>query len=346
MLGTVSDTIECNPQTDEYGSDWWTAFNAANGVMSPSRLKPGQSPIRSPEGGNRTNNHYNNKCLICGDFFSYRYRLKTHFIDCVGRNGNPQGLYWNARLDRRERLGLKPNPKQKDIGRYGKIIAQLQKVNGVVLPSLLKPGQPPIQVQKDPHMRGATRKYNCPICGDSFKLKKQVKVHFAPCVHRNGNPHGYHWDEHKLKRRIAKETDQLYCEKDGGRDQGTKASTSETISSDEFHITSYEPSGSCNTSLAKTPRLSHERNDYLGAPPVTRTETEHGFGSVVIELSDEETADMGIDTAQPQVCGPSKIDCRSVNICFRVHHQSNLETYKRVHIVCLMKASSRPWPSL
>ena len=448
MLGTVSDTIERNPQTDGYDSDWWTAFRAVNGIVSPSRLKPGQSPIKFPEGGKLTKNYYKNKCLICGDYFSCRDILKTHFVDCVGRNGNPQGFYWNTELDKEERLGqegdprcgpeilarlnainglvipslLKPgqppiessfkrpfagvtnfkrcpicddqfktedslrchfvecvdrngNPqglcwsayldgkerlgwKKSPMLRRG-LSARLNAVNGVVIPSLLKPGQPPIQPRSSKHMKKIAPKRRdrggnnyCVICHGAFDTWAQLRGHFAPCVQRNGNPHGYYWND-LLENRIGRETTGLHCEKDGGRDHHTETSTNKVVSSDNHQISSDQSSESCNTtkpsgprSLALMPRLHHKSNEYTEAPPVARTETDHGFGSVVIELSDDEAADMGIDTAQPQVCGPSKIDCRSANVYFRVHRQSSLETYKRVHIVCLMKASSRPWPSL
>lgn len=313
VLRTVSDTIERNSQTDEYDFDWWTAFRAVNGIVSPSRLKPGQSPIKFPEGGQFTKNRYRNKCLICGDFFSCRDRLKTHFVDCVSRNGNPQGFYWNADLDREERLGCKKNAmRRRDLS------ARLNAVNGVVIPSLLKPGQPPIQSpctkylrKKAPKRRDLVGNNYCVICHVAFGTSAQLRNHFAPCVGRNGNPHGYYWTD-SLKSRIGRETTGMHFEKDGVRDQHSEASTSEVISSDNHHISSYQSSKSCNTtqpsdprSLASTPRLRYKCNDYTKAPTVARIDTDHGLGSAVIELADEETADMDIDTAQPQG-SPSK----------------------------------------
>ena len=393
-----------NPQTDSgYNPDWWTAFRAANGIVSPSRLKPGQSPIKCPEGGKWTNNHYRNKCLICGDHFSCRDRLKTHFVDCVGRNGNPQGFYWNAKLDSEERLGqegdprcgpeilarlnaingvvlpslLKPgqppiqSPQKRTfagvssfkrcpicddrfqtedslrchfvecVDRNGNpqglcwsanldskerlgwkenpmhkrdLNARLKAVNGVVIPSLLKPGQPPIQshntgrlILKAPVRRDRGGNNYCLICHDTFNTRAAVKGHFVPCVQRNGNPNGYHWND-SLDRRIGEETTGLHCEKDGGGDRDTEVSTREVVSVDQSHIVSYEPAEFCNTtksssprSPALTPKLRHERNEHLEALSVARPRIGHGFRRAVVELSDEEAADMDIGTAQPKV---------------------------------------------
>lgn len=395
--------MERNPRADvEHNPDWWTAFWAANGVVSPSRLKPGQSPIKSPGGGKSTVNRYRNKCLICDDFYPCRKSLKTHFVDCVGRNGNPQGLYWNVELHSKESVGLngspwdtpdflarlsavngvvlpsllkpgqspirspfrkKPcariatevlnkncpicgdwidrddrlrfhfvgcvrrngNPRgffwnaerrgPKNPRRYGKMLAKLHRVNGVVIPSLQKPGQPPIQSpytrcrqEKALKRRDRGGKNYCLICDDAFPTGAQLKSHFVPCVQRNGNPHGYRWND-SMGRRIGKEKTGFHCEKDGGRDKDTEASTSEVISSDTSHTISYEPSESCNTiqssnprTLALTPKMRHEYNDYTEASPVARTRTNHDFGGDVIELSDEEAGNMDIGTAQPQVC--------------------------------------------
>ena len=210
----------------------------------------------------------------------------------MGRNGNPHGFCWNA---------------EQPI-----FLARLAAVNGVVIPSLLNPGQRPIQT---PYMRDLKKKASkgrdrgwqkyCLICDDVFNRREHLKVHFVPCVERNGNPHGYRWDD-LLEGRIGTETSGLHCEEDGGRDQGTQASTSEVVSSDNSHKTSDQPSESCNTSQSSGPRslalLRHESDDYNKGPLVARTETDHGSRSAVIELSDEEAADMDIGTAQAHVC--------------------------------------------
>lgn len=82
-------------------------LNAVSGVVFPSKLKRGQSPIKSPYGSTARNRDQNRDktCAICGDCFTTAYRLKCHFIHCVGRNGNPQGYYWNGALDDKRRIG-------------------------------------------------------------------------------------------------------------------------------------------------------------------------------------------------------------------------------------------------
>ena len=81
-------------------------FNEVNGVVSPSLLEPGQSPIRSPfvsKKGNSVGFRARDKrCPICGDGFRKPCELKPHFVACVRRNGNPQGFYWDGTLNDNE----------------------------------------------------------------------------------------------------------------------------------------------------------------------------------------------------------------------------------------------------
>lgn len=47
----------------------------------------------------------NKRCPICGDCFSRIKDLKIHFVLCVHTNGNPQGYYWDGRLNNERRIG-------------------------------------------------------------------------------------------------------------------------------------------------------------------------------------------------------------------------------------------------
>lgn len=85
-------------------------LNSVNGVVLPSKLKPGQPPIKAPKWPMRdcarVRTHLRNKeCPICGDWFLKTDSVKRHFVNCVGRNGNPQGYYWNGALNNERRIG-------------------------------------------------------------------------------------------------------------------------------------------------------------------------------------------------------------------------------------------------
>lgn len=174
-------------------------------------------------------------------------------------------------------------------------------------PSRLEPGQSPIRTHYRPskdYARVGTRRTNmrCPICGDWFPRKENVSGHFIHCVARNGIPQGYYWDGAlNDERRIGKQIAELYCKRGGGGDQDTETSTDDGGSGNDAHTISYEPSEPCSysqpsgsRSLAVTPCLRHDRNDYTGASLPTQTRTDHGYGNRVSELVDEEVDDRNI----------------------------------------------------
>lgn len=74
---------------------------------------------------------------------------------------------------------------------------QLAKVNGVIVPSKLPEGQPPVKAIKS---RLATKslinaRNKCSICGHIAVKAQTIRDHFVICVKRNGNPTGAHWDD-------------------------------------------------------------------------------------------------------------------------------------------------------
>lgn len=87
-------------------------LNQVNGVVSPSKLKPDQPPIKSRHGlgtikdcARVRTDRRNKECPICGDWYPGSLVAQDHFISCVGRNGNPQGYYWDGALDDERRIG-------------------------------------------------------------------------------------------------------------------------------------------------------------------------------------------------------------------------------------------------
>lgn len=192
-----------------------------------------------------------------------------------------------------------------------KLSARLNTVNGVVLPSKLKPDQPPDRsrlglgtIQDCSRVRTNRRNKECPICGDWYAGISVVKSHFISCVGRNGNPQGYYWDGAlNDERRIGKEIAELYCSRERKKDKGSGNSTSDGSSSHDPPTMSYEPSESCSQlssscSLSPPPSLRHDHNDYIGASPLVRNRTDHGHERGFIEDLDEEVVDSAIDSPQ------------------------------------------------
>ena len=89
---------------------WWSKFHKVNGIISQSKLEPGQPPLKTPWARMRdpasVNAQTRNKCCpICSDFYPRSYGLKKHFVCCVRRNGNPQGYRWDGTLNDERRIG-------------------------------------------------------------------------------------------------------------------------------------------------------------------------------------------------------------------------------------------------
>lgn len=182
-------------------------------------------------------------------------------------------------------------------------MAKFNKVNGVVSPSLLEPGQAPIKspwVRRRDYASINSRIKNkpCAICGDCFKKSKQLKIHFVLCVHRNGNPQGYYWDG-KLnnERRIGKELAELYCRRAKGWELASETSTSDTSSDGSYHTRSYEPSKSCSDSESSSPRslavtssLRKDRNPDTGSSTQRWTRTDNGEENGLSKRWDQKVA--------------------------------------------------------
>ena len=71
-----------------------TKLDAVNGVVIPSKLLPGQAPVTIPS---HSQGKYplNRFCPVCGGTFASIGHVRSHFVNCVKRNGNPQGLRYD-----------------------------------------------------------------------------------------------------------------------------------------------------------------------------------------------------------------------------------------------------------
>lgn len=73
-------------------------MNAVSGVVIPSKLAEGKSPmmnVGSYASGHTPRNFF---CPLCKGAFGKKDHVKSHFPSCVGRNGNPDGLRWDDGL--------------------------------------------------------------------------------------------------------------------------------------------------------------------------------------------------------------------------------------------------------
>ncbi|KAL9133142.1 MAG: hypothetical protein Q9175_005684 [Cornicularia normoerica] len=163
-------------------------------------------------------------CSICGTAFTRNVHVQAHFVACVERNGNPNGVRWDdgvrtrgkgnwRRRSKRMPKDARPtlpdrqpnasasdssqsthNPTAKVSERVKAFNDRLDSVNGVVIPSKLVPGARPTNLRS--HAKANTSlTMICPLCKGAFSRKDHVKSHFATCVHRNGNPNGLRWND-------------------------------------------------------------------------------------------------------------------------------------------------------
>ncbi|KAM0802283.1 hypothetical protein BDR22DRAFT_971360 [Usnea florida] len=69
---------------------------AVNGVVLPDKLPPGTAPlVHQSKVKNANGKRLTIRCPRCGGLFGKRDHVRSHFVACVGRNGNPEGLRWD-----------------------------------------------------------------------------------------------------------------------------------------------------------------------------------------------------------------------------------------------------------
>ena len=93
MTGEGSDSRSiATGESSRRGCPRNSIFTEVCGIVKPSKLPPGVSPkLKFSE--QMGNNKYH--CCLCGRTFSRPHSVKTHFVRCVERNGNPEGKAWN-----------------------------------------------------------------------------------------------------------------------------------------------------------------------------------------------------------------------------------------------------------
>ena len=86
-------------QQKAHQSPFFTQLEAYNGVVTPSKLEPGEAPRVPSWSKGQQPLQVGAECPICGVLFGRRGNLQQHFVACARKNGNPDGRYWDELLE-------------------------------------------------------------------------------------------------------------------------------------------------------------------------------------------------------------------------------------------------------
>lgn len=85
-------------QGPRYESERKTRFNdrlnAVSGVVVPAKLGL-RTPVQTQSSMSYSSTQLEFPCPLCKSLFGRRDHVKSHFVACVNRNGNPDGLKWD-----------------------------------------------------------------------------------------------------------------------------------------------------------------------------------------------------------------------------------------------------------
>ena len=95
-----SSSTNTQPFQSEERRRHYARLAAVNGVFSPSKLELGQSPIKIIPRKGTDGTIRDKKCPICGSGFARMKHVETHFLACVGKNGNPEAKKWDDGMKR------------------------------------------------------------------------------------------------------------------------------------------------------------------------------------------------------------------------------------------------------
>ena len=80
-------------------SPFFTELDTYNGVVTPSKLEPGEAPRVPSWSKGQQLLSVGAECPICGVRFGRNGHLQQHFVACAKKNGNPDGRYWDELLE-------------------------------------------------------------------------------------------------------------------------------------------------------------------------------------------------------------------------------------------------------
>lgn len=79
-------------EREERQRRYYERLTAVNGVVIPSKLAAGETPVPK---NNKANGNGKYPCVICGGLHPQKYHVQSHFAVCVEANGNPTGARWD-----------------------------------------------------------------------------------------------------------------------------------------------------------------------------------------------------------------------------------------------------------
>lgn len=104
VIGQTATPQIINPifepkQGPQYESECKTKFydrlNAVNGVVIPPKRPPRMTPQTQHSKPYPSTPFQQFSCPLCKSLFGRRDHVRSHFVACVNRNGNPDGLRWD-----------------------------------------------------------------------------------------------------------------------------------------------------------------------------------------------------------------------------------------------------------
>ena len=187
-------------------TEYEASLAAVNGVVIPVPQASYEEPLELSDNPLNIERQANYLCPLCGAEFSQKYEIGPHFVTCVRRNGNPDGVCWDDSLGDTGQMTALQQPQQvikysaaPQHGLWGhsevqkRFYERLNPVNGVAIPSKLRAGESPVKfISRANNL--TPRPFLCPICKGSFAKRDGVKSHFVACVEQNGNPDGVRFD--------------------------------------------------------------------------------------------------------------------------------------------------------
>lgn len=72
---------------------------AVDGTVIPSKVPAGQQPWKHHLFDPDKAQNYSKSCVICGSGFSTTANVRSHFVACVMKNGNPTGARWHQNIN-------------------------------------------------------------------------------------------------------------------------------------------------------------------------------------------------------------------------------------------------------